>query len=202
MKISDKGLEFLCKFEKFEADAYWDKIGKVWTIGYGSTKYPDGSPVRKGEVCTKEQAMAYCLAHLEKDYKYIYKAFDGYDLKQQWFDAICCMVYNCGPHYCLNYKWARNLKALIESIANGKSQKIIDHYKVAIITSWMSVDGGANGSSYNAGLERRRFGEMYYFITGDVKYMVADTWDEEKKLMNGNYEAKTEGALWKAWGLI
>ena len=43
--------------EGMRQDAYWDKSGQKWTIGYGMTTMPDGSPVKEGDRLTKEQAV-------------------------------------------------------------------------------------------------------------------------------------------------
>ena len=51
--MTEKGLKLIMDFEGLPKnkplDAYWDKYGKVWTIGYGATHYLDGSPVKEGD---------------------------------------------------------------------------------------------------------------------------------------------------------
>ena len=44
-------------FEGFSAHAYDDGTG-VWTIGYGTTAYPDGGRVASGQTATEAQAVA------------------------------------------------------------------------------------------------------------------------------------------------
>lgn len=48
-------------FEGFESHAYVDPLsgGEPITIGYGTTVYPCGRPVRLGDVVTREQAESY-----------------------------------------------------------------------------------------------------------------------------------------------
>jgi lysozyme len=48
-------------FEGFSAHAYDDGTG-VWTIGYGTTAYPDGGRVASGQTATEAQAVTY-LTH-------------------------------------------------------------------------------------------------------------------------------------------
>ena len=55
MQISENGLAMIRQWEGCELDAYQDG-GGTWTIGYGTTCYPDGKPVREGDVWTQEQA--------------------------------------------------------------------------------------------------------------------------------------------------
>jgi GH24 family phage-related lysozyme (muramidase) len=62
------GIDLIKTFEGYEkklpdgrAQAYKDPIHgwKVATIGYGTTRYPDGSPVKQGDIITPAQAEAY-----------------------------------------------------------------------------------------------------------------------------------------------
>jgi GH24 family phage-related lysozyme (muramidase) len=49
-------LKIIREFEGLRLEAYQDSVG-VWTIGYGTTRYPNqGGPVRKGDVITRERA--------------------------------------------------------------------------------------------------------------------------------------------------
>jgi len=58
--VSDKPyMKLIEEFEGLKTEAYWDSTGKVWTIGQGTTTYPNGKPVKKGDKITKEQAREY-----------------------------------------------------------------------------------------------------------------------------------------------
>lgn len=50
--------DLIIKFEGYRSKAYLCPA-KVWTIGYGTTVYPDGKKVSKGDVTNKEQALSY-----------------------------------------------------------------------------------------------------------------------------------------------
>lgn len=54
------------KYEGFNEKAYPDPHtgGEPYTIGYGTQFYPDGSPVKKGQCCTKEKALEYLFHEL------------------------------------------------------------------------------------------------------------------------------------------
>lgn len=43
------------KWESFRAKAYKCPVGK-WTVGYGSTYYPDGTLVKEGDTITQQEA--------------------------------------------------------------------------------------------------------------------------------------------------
>ena len=56
MPLTPEYLDFLTRYEDFSPKAYWDSIGKVWTIGYGTTHYLNGDSVKEGDVITKSEA--------------------------------------------------------------------------------------------------------------------------------------------------
>jgi lysozyme len=53
--MGPRGLAFLKAWEALRLDAYPDLAG-VPTIGYGTTRYEDGSPVRMGDTITEARA--------------------------------------------------------------------------------------------------------------------------------------------------
>jgi len=55
------------KFEGIEESAYVDSVG-VPTICAGLTRYPDGAPVRSGDVCSKPVCQAYLKGMLENEF--------------------------------------------------------------------------------------------------------------------------------------
>lgn len=67
----------------------------VWTIGIGTTRYPNGVRVKEGDTCTEAQAYEW----LQFDMSGAAKAVDDYtrdDLNQNQFDVLCDFVYNKG----------------------------------------------------------------------------------------------------------
>ena len=55
------------KYEGFSERAYPDPYtGKEpYTIGYGTEFYPDGTPVKRGQLCTREKALEYLFNEIE-----------------------------------------------------------------------------------------------------------------------------------------
>jgi len=49
-------INLISEFEGMKTEAYWDDTGKVWTIGKGTTTYRNGTPVKKGDKISKEEA--------------------------------------------------------------------------------------------------------------------------------------------------
>jgi GH24 family phage-related lysozyme (muramidase) len=54
-------IDIICKYEGFNESAYPDQLtgGMPYTLGYGTQFYPDGSPVKFGQYCTREKALEY-----------------------------------------------------------------------------------------------------------------------------------------------
>lgn len=94
MKISQVGIDLISSFEDTRLKAYDDGVG-VWTIGIGTTIYPNGVKVKKGDVCTLEQAKSY-FAHNLKSFEKTVNDSVKVDLTQNQFDALVSLVYNIG----------------------------------------------------------------------------------------------------------
>ena len=63
--ISKTGIDLISSFEGIRLNAYDDGVG-VWTIGIGTTIYPNGVKVKKGDKCTLEQAKEYFAHDLKR----------------------------------------------------------------------------------------------------------------------------------------
>ena len=59
-------LTIIKTFEGFSEKAYPDPDtgGAPYTIGYGTTYYPDGSEVKQGHMCTERKALEYVLKEI------------------------------------------------------------------------------------------------------------------------------------------
>lgn len=53
------------KYEGFSEKAFPSDENGAYTIGYGTQFYPDGSPVKKGQWCTKEKALEYLFCEVK-----------------------------------------------------------------------------------------------------------------------------------------
>jgi len=54
-----EAVELIRKYEGFSEKAYPSGDDGRYTVGYGTQFYPDGSPVKQGQWCTKEKALEY-----------------------------------------------------------------------------------------------------------------------------------------------
>lgn len=94
MHISPSGIDLICNFEGLRLKAYDDGVG-VWTIGFGTTKYPNGIRVKKGDTCTLDQAKAYMQNDL-KSFEQTVNNTVKVPLNQNQFDALVSLAYNIG----------------------------------------------------------------------------------------------------------
>ena len=94
MVISPKGIEMICRFEGLQLYAYDDGVG-VWSIGFGTIVYPSGTRVRKGDICTLEQAKFY-MSHDLKKFEHAVDLAVKVSIDQNQFDALVSLTYNIG----------------------------------------------------------------------------------------------------------
>lgn len=93
MEISQKGLDFIKKYEGCRLTAYKD-IGGVITIGWGFTHYPNGTSVKITDTLTQEQADTMLLQMIKPYTQGIIDA--SRPLLQNELDALTSFAYNLG----------------------------------------------------------------------------------------------------------
>ena len=95
----EPALNIIREFEGLRLEAYRCPAG-VWTIGYGTTRYPgkDGGPVRKDDVITVQQAEFYLLDALQN--LYVPNIFFLIPRSKNWsgnrIAALASFAYNVG----------------------------------------------------------------------------------------------------------
>lgn len=96
MKASDRCLSLIRHFEGFSARPYKCPAG-IWTIGFGSTRYEDGTPVRSTDTpITLERAKSIMAATLGKEYEAAVTRYVSVPVNQGQFDALVDFAYNAG----------------------------------------------------------------------------------------------------------
>jgi len=146
MKISQAGLDLIKEFEGLRLDAYQDSVG-VWTIGYGSTYWPDGRRVKKGDRLANEAEAEQLLRDTVKTYEAGVNRVVKVHITQNQFDALVSFAFNLG------------VGALEKSTLVKKLNKI-DVIPVANEFSRWTKAGGKE----LAGLRRRRAAERELFL--------------------------------------
>ncbi len=84
--------DLIKKYEGLRLEAYKCPAG-VWTIGYGNTTHPDGTPVKQGDMITDVQAEAYLNDYLIRN---VYPVFGKipYTLSMWQKEALSSLIYN------------------------------------------------------------------------------------------------------------
>ncbi|MGK7924075.1 MAG: glycoside hydrolase family protein [Spirulina sp.] len=86
-----------------QARAYPDPGPKGWslpTIGYGTTRYPDGSPVKRGDIITKAEAEEYLLHYVDKKCRIALEKIPTWkQMNDNQKGALYSFAYNLGEHF-------------------------------------------------------------------------------------------------------
>ena len=114
-------VDFVGGFEGFKTDAYLDTKGNS-TIGYGTTRYPDGTPVEMGDTITKEKALEFKTQHLEQSIKDAKDLVGNYDeLPRDAKKILIDMIYNMGKD------GVRDFRGFREALEEGDFEKASNH---------------------------------------------------------------------------
>lgn len=140
----------LCKsFESYAIElldgsckAYWDAMGAVWTIGWGST----GKEINKGTIWSREKADLEFDKHWDKTKAGVLRASPG--LIGNRLEAVVCLAYNIGvgAYQSSTLRRKVNLQEWDEAAAQ--------------FLRW-----NRSGGRVLAGLSRRRKEEMELFLS-------------------------------------
>jgi lysozyme len=155
LTMTQEGLNLIISFEGFRSKAYWDSYGKKWTIGYGTTIYPNGQPVRQGDVVTREQAAEILHYMVNKKIVPAIGRMVKTDINQYQLDALTSFAYNCGTG---NLQKSTLLK-IVNSDPNNP--RIRDEFM-----KWNRA-----GGRVLKGLARRRASEANLYFKGNMPYV-------------------------------
>ena len=143
--VSTSGITLICSFEGLKLRAYDDAVG-VWTIGFGTTIYPNGIKVKKGDTCTTEQAKIF-MAHDLKKFESSVNSAVAVPINQNQFDALVSLTYNIGIG-------AFTKSTLLKKLNSGDYKGASDQFDVWIKAGGKRLDG----------LVKRRAKEKAWFL--------------------------------------
>jgi lysozyme len=132
---SPEGRDAIKNYESFRTNAYQDG-GGVWTIGFGTTRYADGTKVKPGDKITPEEAEAAFAADLAAHEQQIKDI--NMNLTQPQFDALASLTYNLGPAAFDKYP------SLGEAIANNDKEALLAAFDKFTYDNGQQVKGLAN----------------------------------------------------------
>lgn len=142
MKISQRGVELVAKYEGCRLEAYKCPAG-VWTIGYGHTagvKPGDRLPSQEAAKNLLQEDLAKYAGHVNSCVK---KGQITFPLTQNQFDALTSFCYNCGA---------------------GSLQKLVSGRSAAEIAEKLPAYNKGGGKVL-AGLTKRREEEKALFLS-------------------------------------
>ena len=132
--------ELIKKHEGCRLTAYKCPAG-IWTIGYGTTVYPNGQPVKRGDKCTRAEA----------------------DSLLEWYVKNKIQLPSG-----INKNQAAALQSLIYNIGQGAFDR--SSLKKAIVAKdwkavWKNWDWVTGGGKFLNGLAKRRAEELMLFFS-------------------------------------
>jgi len=148
MQISARGLKLIADFEGLRLNAYPDPgtNNEPWTIGYGTTVYPNGDKVKRGDVISPEQALDY-LRYDSKKFSDAVNRAVRVPVNQNQFDSLVSFTYNLG-------EGALNRSTLLTKINSHDYRGAANEFG-----KWIYA-----GNRILAGLVRRRNAERDLFL--------------------------------------
>lgn len=96
--VNLKTVSLIKSFEALSLTPYKDLVG-VWTIGWGTTYYPNGKKVTKADPAISRDQADYFLMHEITEKSAMLEQFIsriGLTLNDNEFGALVSFVYNCG----------------------------------------------------------------------------------------------------------
>ncbi len=102
MNISDKGLAFIRAQEGLRLVPYQDQVG-IWTVGYGHARWTGGPITQEQAESMLQDDLRPCLACIAQRVTV--------PITQPMVDALCSLIFNCGPGALVNSDLGRNLNA-------------------------------------------------------------------------------------------
>lgn len=146
MKTSDNGINLIKQFEGLKLKAYKCPAG-IMTIGYGSTRWLNGTPIKENDVIDEATAEALLQNDLKRFEDVINKLVKA-RINQNQFDALVCFTYNIGDY-------ALKKSTLLQQLNDNVDKKLVAEQ----FLRWNK----ANGEALN-GLTRRRQAERDLFL--------------------------------------
>ena len=148
MNVSEKCLALIREFEGFRSKPYLCPAG-VPTIGYGSTRYEDGTPVTlKDEPIDQARANAIMRTTLAREYEPAVQRYVKVPLTQGQYDALVDFAYNAGAKNLLQSTLLKKLNSKNYAGASKEFEK------------WVY-----GGGKVLPGLVRRRKAEQALFLS-------------------------------------
>ena len=97
--LRDEVYNVIREYEGFEPNAYMVDGEDFYTIGYGNTTNPDGSPIRSDQVVTRDEADVMMRNKTDQIYRKLMKDPDFASLPIGARSGLTSFSYNTGPNW-------------------------------------------------------------------------------------------------------
>lgn len=151
--LTRRGARFIAGWEGYIPRPYYDELGRVWTVGYGSTFKPNGDPVTQYSpiYLPRWRARRWLRNVAQQAVGEWINDHTTVGLNKNEFDALVSFGYNCGIG-------ALEGSELWEKLQRGDRQAAADEF-LEWDKAWV------NGSLQSVwGLTRRRRAERTMFL--------------------------------------
>jgi lysozyme len=95
MVVSALAVASIAGYEGYSSRAYDDGVG-VQTLGFGSTRHPDGTPVKAGDTVTPQRAVVMLAKDADRIWREAAACIGDVLLYQHEVDAYASLAYNIG----------------------------------------------------------------------------------------------------------
>lgn len=147
MKVNNAGIQLIKTFEGCLLNAYLCPA-KVWTIGYGSTQYLNGKPVKQGDKITQQQAEELLIDTVNIFSQNVSKLIKS-ELTDNQFSALVSFAFNLGIN-------ALAKSTLLKKVNVNPNDKTIEQE----FMKWVNA-----GGKKLSGLVRRRNAESKLYFS-------------------------------------
>jgi lysozyme len=93
--VSALGIAAFVGYEGYSPRAYDDGVG-VQTVGFGSTRHLDGTPVKAGDTVTPQRAVVMLAKDADRIWREAARCIGEVPLYQHEADAFASLAYNIG----------------------------------------------------------------------------------------------------------
>lgn len=155
MITNKAGIQIIKDSESLRLKAYLCPA-KVWTIGWGTTVYPNGEKVKEIDTCTKEDAERWLMADIKKAELSLNRLLKQ-PINSNQFSALVSFVYNLGASK------FKNSTLLRKTNADPNDPDIVSEF-----VKWVYADGIKQNGLV---VRRNREAELYFTkLTNDTKF--------------------------------
>lgn len=181
MKISNTALNLISKWEGFYSYAYRDPVG-IWTIGYGTTKWPNGQAVKQGQTIKKDEAMEL-LRKQAQEHANTIEQYVKVPLNQNQYDALASFQYNLGRNILRN-------SALLKYLNARQWDKACNEMLLYCNAGGKQLPGLVNRRKDEVALFKKPVVNVSVDVSNKIEYLEIDKQPKKFRIMSGKYGSR------------